>query len=195
MPMPLHLLGDTYPNEYQEPLFVFLRSNCIVPARSKALADLAETAYRIEDFEKCRTAAEEILKLAASGFCEPDEFHEAHQLIGLLHLQNDDRSRACSSLLESAALQATPVLSSFGPKFYLAKKLLELNERTAVLKYLEACSIFWESGQTALTYWWLAIKLGRKPKLDKQGPVELCFPDWLNGLAGGLMSLIRTMRR
>ena len=75
------------------------------------------------------------------------------------------------------------------------KKLLELNERTAVLKYLEACSIFWESGQTALTYWWLAIKLGRKPKLDKQGPVELCFPDWLNGLAGGLMSLIRTMRR
>jgi tetratricopeptide (TPR) repeat protein len=160
--------------------------------RLRALTNLAETAYRRDDFKTCREAAEQVLQ---SSDRNGDEFHQAHQLIGLVQLADSDRAGARLSLLQSGKVKSTPVLSSFGPKFQLAKQLLHMGERAAVLKYLEDCSLFWESGQKDLAYWWIQMQLGGTPALDKQGSVELFLPRWLNVPAKGFLSVIRLRRK
>ncbi len=159
--------------------------------KHKHVADVATIAYKLKQYEKCGMLAEQILSSPNAKLKHQNEWHVAHQLIGLVQLTNNHKTEACRSLLRSVDIETTPVLSSFGPKFQLASELLKDGERRAVLEYLESCSKFWQSGQKDLALWWLQIKLGKTPKLEKTGALELFLPRWLNIPAARFMSLMR----
>jgi hypothetical protein len=57
-----------------------------------------------------------------------------------------------------------PVLRSFGPDFRLARSLLELGEREAVLAYLSKCATFWRPDR--ITAWSAAIERGEAPLMN-----------------------------
>jgi len=49
-------------------------------------------------------------------------------------------------LLESGKTKGSPVLSSFGPDFILARALLDAGERETVAEFLAECKSFWTMG-------------------------------------------------
>jgi hypothetical protein len=81
----------------------------------------------------------------------PDWLHFAHIVLGHAALAAGDRASALGELTAAVAQVSdrAPVLRSFGPDFRLARKLLELGERDAVLEYLSRCATFWDSPHIA----------------------------------------------
>ena len=57
----------------------------------------------------------------------------------------------------------SPQLDTFGPNMALAERLLAGGRREAVLRYLEACRAFWESGGEELERWTQEVREGRTP--------------------------------
>ena len=157
--------------------------------RASRLADFIEPAYRLGKFSECETAARSIIEISSLEECSPADLHKAHSFIGLVQLRKNDVSGACKSLLASGTVGTYPTLATFGPSFKLARALLKIGERKTVLKYLEHCSTFWESGQIFLAYWWVIIALGRSPDLNKVGAVELLLPRSLNPVVRYVFSL------
>ena len=65
--------------------------------------------------------------------------------------------------LESGKTKGSPNLNSFGPNMSLAKELLELGERDAVLEYLDLCGRFWKSGSDSIDQWKEEMARGEIP--------------------------------
>ena len=49
----------------------------------------------------------------------------------------------------------------------LAKALLDQGERQTVVRYLELCLDFWESGQDSLRDWIALVEAGRTPDFSR----------------------------
>ena len=133
--------------------------------RAYLLKSTARAAFEAGALDKARTYAEEMLKSAASKH-DPDYGNDVHQgnlILGRIALRAGDVEKAKAFLLAAGNTPGSPQLDSFGPNMTLAKELLERGERDAVIKYLQLCDKFWESGHMRVKEWLAAIQAGNVP--------------------------------
>ncbi len=88
-------------------------------------------------------------------------FH-ANRILGHVALRREDLAAARQHLLLSCSGGTSPQLSSFGPDWSLAREMLELGERAAVLEFLAKCRTIWSSHDDALDYWELQVQRGEQ---------------------------------
>ncbi|MBI5527321.1 MAG: hypothetical protein HY897_13380 [Deltaproteobacteria bacterium] len=130
---------------------------------------LATAAVEAGELEKAGRYAMKLLKGAkecAANWHYGNAIFEGHTVLGRVALQKGDLESAKMHLLEAGKTPGSPQLDSFGPDMTLAKALLEKGEKAAVVRYLELCSTFWESGREALSEWRAQIADGKTPDLD-----------------------------
>jgi hypothetical protein len=89
--------------------------------------------------------------------------HKGHLALGRVELRNGNIVKAREHLIAAGRTKGSPQLNSFGPNMLLAKELLEIQERDAVIEYLGLCGNFWELDRGALTTWKRLIAEGRIP--------------------------------
>lgn len=69
--------------------------------------------------------------------------HNGHQLLGQVALREGDLKAAERELLAAGATPGSPQLNNFGPRFDLARELLQKGRKEVVLKYLDGVDRFW----------------------------------------------------
>jgi thiol-disulfide isomerase/thioredoxin len=107
-----------------------------------ATAELEAGEVDAADFD-----ARRLLALAAANSKEwnhDDLTHAAYTVLGRVALERGDLKTAKARLLESARINGSAALESFGPDLKLARELLAAGERDVVLQYLELCRGFWK---------------------------------------------------
>jgi hypothetical protein len=143
------------------------RAHAMTPAAQRGLAvDLPLAAFNAEDFAKARAYAEQLLAEAAS---QPrtwnygNAVHKGNLVLGRLAARDGRIAEAMHRLRAAGETPGSPQLDSFGPNMTLAKDLLELGEKEAVLAYFELCRVFWKLGGASLDRWTSDVKAGRIP--------------------------------
>lgn len=138
--------------------------------RIPLLAPLADAAQRAGAQQKAERYAQELLQLvSAQSKPDADGIHTAHTVLGKVALHRGDIEAAKKHLLDSACVSGSPVLSSFGPDFTLAKALLQRGERQTVLEYLNLCERFWQYGRDRLAEYRRTIEKGGIPDFGFKG--------------------------
>ncbi|MCP9237640.1 hypothetical protein [Lewinella sp. JB7] len=89
--------------------------------------------------------------------------HQANTMLGLIELEHDRVDRATDYLLHSARTPGSPQIKLLGPNMLLADKLLAYGQRSAVLRYLEACRRLWTLSFGTLWRWRWQVARGRTP--------------------------------
>jgi serine/threonine protein kinase len=132
-----------------------------------ALSRLARAAFDGGDFGKAEQYAKELLALAPSyrdNWNYGNAIFIGNTIIGRVALSRDKNvSLAKTSLLASGRTPGSPQLNSFGPDVTLAKDLLTVGERDAVLEFFVLCRKFWKLGPKQLDDWTAAVKGGGMP--------------------------------
>ena len=116
--------------------------------------ELTELALQAQDYEVASSVALERLRDIAMRGCQcNDDVHRANIVLGLAAVRQGKIENAKSYLFAAGRVGSSPALSTFGPNMELAKELLERGERDTVIKYFDACSIFWSDGRKQLAEW------------------------------------------
>lgn len=91
--------------------------------------------------------------------------HKGHLILGRIALRQGDRHQAIEHLLAAGQTPGSPQLDTFGPNMTLAKELLEVGERGAVLAFIRLCQNFWarEFAQDSSDLWCEQIEHGEVP--------------------------------
>ena len=105
--------------------------------------------------------ASEALTRTGSVWWDGDVRHQANLVLGRIALVEGDVDRAKEHLLAAGRVAGSPTLGSFGPSMVLARELIEVGEREAVLEYFELCSRFWDSDR--LGRWADLVRAGGTP--------------------------------
>lgn len=149
------------------------RSGNISVHRLALITEAADLAARAKQWQKAKRYAQQLLRTPSipliSRRPDADARHVAHIVLGKVALAQGDVKSARRHLLEAAKVEGSPVLSSFGPDFSLARALLQRGERQVVLEYLDLCEKFWLSGKNLLNRYRQAIREGRIPDFDFRG--------------------------
>jgi len=127
-------------------VYVFGAATGLPYARFLGLRSAAERAYWRKDLDDAETLAKELLSLAdryESDWYHGNAVHHGHNLLGRIELKRNRLGPAIEHLHEAGKTNGSPQLNSFGPNMVLAKELLELGEKEAVLKYFDLCREFW----------------------------------------------------
>jgi len=117
-----------------------------------------EKAFQITDNNKAASAL--VRAITTHAYYK----HYAHTALGHMALRKNDIGSAIKHLLESGEVVEEPRLSSYGPSFSLAKELCNRTEWSAVEKYLELCSRFWDNER--LPQWIAMVKSHRVPDFE-----------------------------
>ena len=134
--------------------------------RSMGLRSMAERSLRRGRIEETVGYAEQMLAAARE---RPEDWnhgnllHHGHLLLGRAAYERGELEEAEAELLAAAATPGSPQLDTFGPNMALAERLLARGCREGVLRYLEACRGFWESGGEELERWTREVREGRTP--------------------------------
>jgi hypothetical protein len=134
--------------------------------RFYALNGLARAALDAGAEEKAAAYANELLAAAPrhkEDWNSGNAIHDGHTILGLLAVRQGDIEKARRHLLDSAEVEGSPQLNSFGPSMTLAKELLDKGETGAVLQYFSLCRTFWKMGATKLDAWSEAVRTGKTP--------------------------------
>jgi TonB family protein len=134
--------------------------------RFYALNALARAALDAGAPEKASAYANELLTTAAQykqDWNYGNALHDGHTTLGRLAVRQGDIDKAREHLLESARMEGSPQLNSFGPSMSLAKELLDKSETVVVLQYFSLCRTFWKMGATRLDAWSEAVRNGKTP--------------------------------
>ncbi len=121
------------------------------------------------DFEAAAGAAKELLGLAdryQTDWNYGNVIHKCNLIQGRIALRRGDVETAKEHLLAAGRTRGSPQLDSYGPNMMLARELLEVGEREAVLQYLELCGVFWKCDVGCLDIWRDLIKQGRTPNFS-----------------------------
>jgi hypothetical protein len=131
-----------------------------------ALASAAKRAVERGATDKAKSLASELLALADANrgdWTYGNAVHHGHLVLGRVALAVGDVATAKEELLAAGRTPGSPQLDSFGPNMRLAKDLLEVGERDAVLRYFELCGTFWKLHPERLAAWTADVKEGRQP--------------------------------
>jgi hypothetical protein len=153
-------------NEARRALVEMERAYELTPDKERRFPpDLAVMAFEAGDLAKARAYAERMVDGRSPN--PPWDFgnavHKANLVLGLVAVRDGRVADAVKFLHASAATTGSPALGSFGPNMMLAKQLLELGEREAVLTYLEMCRKFWKMGGERLDRWTEEVRAGVVP--------------------------------
>ncbi len=93
--------------------------------------------------------------------------HDSYQVLGRIALKKGDLTKAKDFLAQSLKVKKTPALEHRGPRFTLARELLEKGEKKAVLDYFDQAQKIWigEGAQDELNKMREEVKAGRIPKM------------------------------
>ena len=98
----------------------------------------------------------------------PQMLNQAFTFKGMIYLSMEDIPRALDALASSAAGLPVPPFNRLRPSMALAKKLLELGQKEAVLAYFANCEKWnWPEGTEKLARWRSEIAAGQKPSFDQ----------------------------
>lgn len=135
--------------------------------RNMLLQPLAESMIESGDL----AAADSVASAALEGLDSLDarargnpEYY-MNETRGRVALRRGDRAGAVAFLERAGQTEGSPQLSSFGPRFVLARELLEAGERAPVLDFLDAVAGFWRGAdaEASLAAAREAIEAGRIP--------------------------------
>ncbi len=135
--------------------------------RADLLPHLAMTAFVAEDLQRAQDYAEAALEPVAEESVRGRNIHFGNLVLGRIALVDGDVEEAGSRLLAAGRTEGSATLKSFGPDMALAKALLDQGERQTVVRYLELCLDFWESGQDSLRDWIALVEAGRTPDFSR----------------------------
>jgi hypothetical protein len=109
------------------------------------LAPLTETAVEVERLDEADSLAGLLLNeyLVEGSWMAGNIVHNANQVRGRVALRRGDVAAAREYLAAAGDTPGSPQLNSFGPRFTLARELLERGQTEAVLAYLGAVRRFW----------------------------------------------------
>ena len=153
-------------NEARLALVEMERAYELTPDRERRFpTDLAVMAFEAGDLAKARAYAERMLDGRSPNpqWDFGNAVHKGNLVLGRLAVREGRVADAVKYLHAAAATTGSPVLGSFGPNMMLAKELLELGERQAVLTYLEMCRTFWKMGGERLDRWTQEVQAGVVP--------------------------------
>lgn len=113
--------------------------------RSMLTQPLAECLVELGELEAADAmAAAELERTAAQvSYVRGNVQYSMNQVRGRVALRRGDREAAMAYLRLAGDTEGSPQLSSFGPRFVLARELLEAGEREAVRAFLEMVRRFW----------------------------------------------------
>jgi len=108
-------------------------------------SDLAVAALGAGQLEVARKHATEALAAnsEAKGWNYGNIIDEMNQVLGRVALRQGNRDEAKRALLAAGATPGSPTLDSYGPRFVLARELLDKGEKEVVLQYLDSIGRFW----------------------------------------------------
>ena len=118
-----------------------------------ALASRTQDAYKKGNLSEAKSLARQYLALAPRFPCDwnyGNAVHDANAVLGLIALQEGNRSAAVAHLLAAGQSRGSPQLDSFGPSLLLAARLAEAGEYEAVASYVRAIRRFWEAEDGSL---------------------------------------------
>ena len=138
-----------------------------VAGRADLLPHLAMTAFVAGNPDKASSYAEAALEPVADEDLRGRNVHFGNLVLGRIALLDGDLDEAVSRLLAAGRTEGSATLNSFGPDMALAKALLERGERRTVVRYLELCLDFWQSGQDTLRDWIALVEGGRTPDFSR----------------------------
>jgi len=108
-------------------------------------ADLAVAALEAGQVDAARKHAGEALAANTDtrNWNYGNVVHDMNQVLGRAALRAGNRAEARRALLAAGATPGSPQLDSFGPRFVLARELLDKGEKDVVLQYLDSVGKFW----------------------------------------------------
>lgn len=135
--------------------------------RFDLLSDSATWSYLGGDLATARKEAEAALD-AAPQFTGDERFghaiHDGNMVLGLIALRNGDRPEAIRRLMAAGKSPGSPFLNFSGPNMSLARDLLLVGERRAVLDYFTEIRAFWHDPYQLLPQWEADIRRGAIPR-------------------------------
>jgi hypothetical protein len=155
------------------------------------LTKSASAAYLAGDRVEATKQANELMALAPrhrNDWNYGNAVHAAHLVLGRIDVDADRLDEGKRRLLlsvDASSLpygfesdrpkwKASPQMDTFGPDMTLAARLLEKGESETVIRYLDACSKFWDLDRGKLAKWKAEILEGVRPDF---GPnLQYFFP-------------------
>lgn len=134
--------------------------------RFYALNDAAKSSIELDKTDDARKYAEELLVLMSDfedNWNYGNAVHDANMVLGRVAVKEGRIDDAKDFLIKAGETPGSPQLDSFGPNMSLAKDLLEIDEKEAVLEYFELCRKFWDMGHDDLDKWSKKAKAGKVP--------------------------------
>ena len=135
--------------------------------RFYALGDAAKESFVLGKNKEAEAYAKELLALAPrypKNWNYGNAIQDGNIVLGRIAVGERRIADAKHFLEEAGKSPGSPQMDSFGPNMSLAKDLLEVGEKEAVLNYFEACRKFWEMRGSSLDEWSSDVKAGRMPE-------------------------------
>jgi hypothetical protein len=129
-----------------------------------ALGDAAKAAVWIGQVGEARQYAEELRYLTPNykgNWNYGNAIQDYNLVLGSIALSSGDIEGSKRFLLAAGRTPGSPQLNSFGPNMSLAKALLIVGERRAVISYFDLCRNFWRSEK--LSTWRKDVEAGGIP--------------------------------
>ena len=127
------------------------------------LGAVAEAALKAGRMDAAKWYAQELLQMAdkfVTGWNYGRAIHDGNEILGEVAMARGDVEEAKRRLLAAGDSPGGPALSSFGPRFTLARSLLEHGERDTVLQYLAKVRRFWRH-HAVVDRWSREIRAGK----------------------------------
>lgn len=144
------------------------RAGFTVPLKDAgSLTHRARRAWASRDTSGARVYAtlllEQLPRMAGS-----DDFgqaiHDGNILLGRVAYAGGDYAEAKRRLYAAGASPGSGALRAFGPSMALARDLLKVGQRDAVLVYLRQSRAIWKYDRGALARWEAQVQLGQMPQ-------------------------------
>lgn len=136
--------------------------------KSKIVKKYASEPLTSTNIVEAKSFAESILKTVddfKKDWNYGNIIHHGNLVLGRIRLFQGDSDGAKKYLVLASKTPGSPQLDSFGPNMTLARELLEKGEKDSVLKYLDACLVFWKIPHAAseASAWKQSISEGKVP--------------------------------
>ena len=131
------------------------------------LSCAATRSIEMDDLPLAKSRAQELLSLSAAfpqDWNHDNALHKAHSVLGRIALREGKPDEAALQLIQSAQIDGSPQLDTFGPNMVLARECLAAGRQDAVLEYFNLCRSFWKLGRGKLDRWQAIVRAGGTPE-------------------------------
>ena len=127
----------------------------LAEALQLASQNFAEACLEAGELDEATVQAKALLAQDQKGWNYGNVIYDAHSILGRSALRQGKLQQARQELLAAGQTPGSPQLNSFGPRFTLARELLQHGEpadREAVAEFLDGVARFWANPDKAPDY-------------------------------------------